>query len=168
MALADNLARSDQPSESMHEYQSALQIYEAMHSDPGNTGTNVEIATCKVGIATAERLTGEQQAAAADFQQALTLTAPSVARKDRDALHDAAKAYAGLGDIEATQAVESDFAERENHWKKAIQSYRHSLEIGKQIPLLAQYDPVGFRAVDVARSLQRAESELDKFVEASR
>lgn len=168
MILGDNLARGRQPYQSLRQYKAAAQIYDAMPADPDNNGLGgLSVATCEVGIAKAQLLTGQPEAAVTGFQKVLVLTASWVKRgnrgeSNRDALRDAAQAYAGLAEVEAGKARNSPPSEQQRHWEQAIAGYRQSLEIGKQIPSFAQLDVMGFRASDVAKQLQQAKSEMSK------
>jgi eukaryotic-like serine/threonine-protein kinase len=164
ISLADAFARVRRFSEAIGEYRTAMHFRENIHLEGTNVGMVAGIATCKVRIADAERRLGHMTAANTDFQEALSLSVPHVAEKDEGPRRNVAKAYAGLGDIEVAKASVITAREKQSHhhWEQAIQWYRRSLEVGKQLQPLAPEDLGGFNAADVARRLRKAESELGK------
>lgn len=104
ISLADAFARAKRFSEAIQAYRTAMQIRETIHLDGPGVGVTAGIAICKVRMADAELSSGEISAAAADFQEALKLSAPHVDEKHNNDRLNTANAYAGLGDVESTRA----------------------------------------------------------------
>jgi len=165
ISLADAFARAKRFSEAIQEYRTAMQIRETIHLDGLSVGVTAGIAICKVRIADAELSFGEISAAAADFQEALKLSAPHVDEKHNNDRLNTANAYAGLGDVESTRAAKLPLAgnQRQHHWLRAITWYRRSLDLAKGLPRWAPDELGGFNPADVTRHLHNAESELAKF-----
>ncbi len=160
--LGDVFARFRKFAEAIREYRIAIQIVETI--DPhGSTGeTRGEIAEYKVRIADSERLAGDLTAATADFQEALTLSVPQLGSQDERPRRCAAKAYAGLADIEVAKASGLADRPKQRHWEQAVQLYRRSLDAGKKVRFLGSDDLGAFDALAVARRLRAIESELHK------
>lgn len=162
ISLGDAFGRARRFSEGIREYRTALQIREAMQPEGPDVRMIGGIAACRVRIAEAERLSGNMTAASAGFHEALSLSEPHLHEKDDGPRRSAAKAYTGIGDIEASKASTGLEREKRRHWEQAIQWYHRSLEVGKQLPSLGPYDLSNFNAADVARRLHKAESEVAK------
>jgi tetratricopeptide (TPR) repeat protein len=159
ISVADAFVRVRRFPEAIREYRTAMQIRENIHLDGTNVGRVAGIVTCRVRIAEAERLSGNMTAASADFHEAISLSEPHLDEKDDGPRRNAAKAYSGLGDMEASRASTGPEREKQRHWEQSIQWYQRSLEAGKQLPSLGPYDLSNFDAADVARRMRKAESE---------
>jgi eukaryotic-like serine/threonine-protein kinase len=162
ISLANNLAGTRRFPEAGREYGIALHIFEDMHPDSNDVDALTYIAACEVGIADAQRRSRDLRSAAANFQAALTLTKPRLNSTDHGPLHNAADAYAGLGNIESAWALQSPLNERRAHWEKAVRWYQHAVEMWDLLPPFARVESNRFRAAEVKKCLQEAESELDK------
>ena len=167
ISLADSLGDTNRFPEARSEYGMALHIFEDMHPGANNIDALTYMAACKVGIADAQRRSGDARSAATNFHAALTLTKSHLKSIDHGALHNAADAYAGLGDIESAWALQSPLNARRAHWKKAVRWYRQGLEMWNQLPPFARVDSYRFRAAEVTKRLQEARSELAKLPASS-
>jgi tetratricopeptide (TPR) repeat protein len=160
--LGDVFARFRNFSEAIREYQIAIQILETLNLHRSTGETHSRIAEYKVRTADVERLAGDSTAATADFQEALALSVPQLDSQDETWRRCAAKAYAGLADIEVARASGLRDRPKQRHWEQAAQLYRRSLDAGKQVRFLGSDDLGRFDAAGVARRLHAIESELRK------
>jgi non-specific serine/threonine protein kinase/serine/threonine-protein kinase len=160
--LGDVFAHFRRFSEAIREYQIAIQILETVDPRGSSAETRSGIAEYKVRIADSERLAGNLRAARADFQEALTLSVPQLGSQDEGPRRFAAKAYAGLADIEVAEASGLPDRPKRRHWEQAGQLYRRSLDAGKQVRFLGSDDLGNFDAAGVARRLRAIESDLRK------
>jgi len=167
ISLANNLAGTNRFSEAEREYGIALHIFEDMHPDENDVVALTYMATCKIGIADAQRRLGDLLSAATNFQAALTLTKPHLKSIDHGPLYNAADAYAGLGNIESAWALQSPRNERRAHWEKAVRWYRQAVEMWNLLPPFARVESNRFRAAEVKKRLQGAVSELAKLGRSS-
>jgi non-specific serine/threonine protein kinase/serine/threonine-protein kinase len=161
MSLANVFARVKKFPDAIREYRIALQIREGIHRSNSAVGV-AGIAECKVSIAEAERRSGDLAAAGADFQEALTLSEPQLNANDSTLRRAAANAYAGLGDIAVATGSRLPAPTKQRYWERAIQCYKRSLEVGRQVRLWAPDDPANFDAADVERRLRQIQSVVSK------
>jgi tetratricopeptide (TPR) repeat protein len=150
----DIFRRSHDYQQAAHYYEEGLELLSAMgRQDPSNGGARMRRAFACSGLGFA--LTGLNDLPKADkmFHQALDLMLPDVNTDSpgEDALYGVADAYAGLAEIEASQARNSNTAHgRSRHWRQARAWSDLSLKRWEQIREPGLVGPYGFDSVPLA------------------
>ena len=160
ITLANDLAGTNRYSDARREYEVALRILEDMRPDANDVVGLTSVAECKVGIADAQRHLGDLHSAATNFRAALSLTSSSLKPTDHGTVHNAIDAHMGLGDIETAWALQSPSTEQSVHWENAVRWYQQGFEMWNQLPPYARLDSRRFRAAEVKKRLQEAQSNL--------
>ena len=140
--------------QALHFYEQALELLSGMQKeDPANGGTRMRKANAFNGAAFS--LTGLRKfsAASREFHEALHLVLTEMKSEfsEEDSLYAAADSYAGLAEIEALLAQNSESARDSSaHWRQALSWSDLALQRWRQVKEPGLVSPTGFDCVPYA------------------
>lgn len=146
----DVLTRLGNLPEAMKSYQNALPNFEEVAKASPTPKTRCDRGTAYAKLGHVLVGLNEFESARSHFQQAIEFTT-SLASQDPVnplALYVLADSYAGLGDVDASQATdEKDPSEKVAHWQSAVAWYEKNLVVSRNIQNQSPFTPESFTVV---------------------